>query len=174
METDKKTVYEEYFDGIVNDDGSVSMVYEFNEDDLIALPIGLYSVAVDLQNDKVVVTNGCMKDSYWKIAEFALVKSKVENRKTAKAVKREVKKLSKMTKGRVAEKFGRKVAEKAPVWMFEKNGYNKSTPIRWYLYASLDYLYGDRKERGKLKIQPLTKERIEKSLDMLRAKYASY
>ena len=126
--------------------GDVCFEYKYRKDELMNLPIGEYDVVIDLNNDKILVTNRRLVDGWKVIASILIHKdTKTERCNAAREAKNAVSKLKMVTKGTVAKTYGKDVADKAPVCKYADNPYYKcSHKMQLYLVESLKYLFGEK------------------------------
>ena len=129
--------------GIAIPDDDKNVVFTGRCGDLKDLPVGLYHVVVDLENDKVVVTNRKI-EKCWKLLTDVLIceDTKKERDAAERYVCRNLQKLKILCRSDVEEKFGKRFANNAPVWRIAfAPELAVAGMVRLYISDSMEYLH---------------------------------
>lgn len=128
---------------------NISVVYERRKDELMGLPVGKYKAVIDLKEDKILVTNARMKKSWYKLCDLVVEKDTKKAREdAARVVFNKCKNEPKYCKTTLVNFYGKKIADKAPVWRYADNPYYQcASPMQVYLVKSMEWLYGQKSEQ---------------------------
>lgn len=131
---------------------SITIGYECRKDELMGLPVGKYKAVIDLKEDKVLVTNARMKKHWYKLCDVSVEKDTKKAREdVARTLRHWCEKEKIICKSTILKTYGKKIADKAPVWWDAVNPHYKCAPeMHLYVARSIEYLYGIPKSENNL------------------------